>query len=121
MCCMAERMAQVGWNLGQLRRPGKTRLTSNDDAANQSRRPGVLPPTRKLASRGITANMKLVAVDAAVYMGSEASQQMVKRAVLDHGTTRGWAKSRVYESFAALPVTVGSSDRSRTSPLPHWR
>ncbi|MQM10527.1 hypothetical protein Taro_043420 [Colocasia esculenta] len=27
-------MALVGWNLGQLRRPGIIRLTSNDDAAN---------------------------------------------------------------------------------------
>ncbi|MQM03769.1 hypothetical protein Taro_036552 [Colocasia esculenta] len=70
MRCMAERMALVGWNLGQLRRP---------------------------ASRGIAANMQSAAVDAAVYMGSKASQQMVKQALLGHGTMRGWAKSRVYK------------------------
>ncbi|MQL86597.1 hypothetical protein Taro_019126 [Colocasia esculenta] len=56
MHCMNERMVQVGWNLGQLRIPGKPRLTSNDPAtntmqastsvdANNSQRPGGLPPT----------------------------------------------------------------------------
>ncbi|MQL86594.1 hypothetical protein Taro_019125 [Colocasia esculenta] len=56
MRCMAERMVLVGWNLKQLCRPGKPRLTSNDPAANpmqastsvdanNSQRPGGLPPT----------------------------------------------------------------------------
>ncbi|MQL76005.1 hypothetical protein Taro_008383 [Colocasia esculenta] len=57
MHCMAEEMAQVGWNLGRLRRPSKPKLTESDAAANPkqtsidvdanlSRRQGPVPPTR---------------------------------------------------------------------------